>query len=441
MTAMNLRTLLNNDQKNSPLWVGYFFCVLGFLINAYVYWPGLMTPDSQVQLKQALNFSFSSHHPPMMAFVWHYLMKVIPGQDGLFILHLSMLWTAAALFYRSFKIQSLPYAWLFILLPFLPTILCFSGFIWKDVGFAFSYLCCAALLSQPQPYARKKVVLYCIGGLVLLCYGTCLKYQAIFLAPLMALWMGRQLFLHDAKKMILTSVVIFSIIFGFREGFNHILVGEEKDNHSWQYVKLFDLAGMSVQKKEPIFPAYVLHDSDFSMGKIYEKYSSSQVDFLSFDAKAPLKAVHNDAQLNELWNFWFQSIKTYPFLYLKHRVSVLFKMINKTPQSIPIIKYNEPNIKIFKIISFIPKWTTQFIWTYLFSIVVLFTLCKGVKKNKTRNLETLFFLNLSTIIYSFVYLFFSMASDVRYVFVLTCFITFSLPYVLLANRVWKLAKT
>src|SRR3954470_14873666 len=49
---------------------------LWFLVYAY---PGYMSADSLWQLNQARAANYNDWHPPMMAFMWRYLDKIVAG--------------------------------------------------------------------------------------------------------------------------------------------------------------------------------------------------------------------------------------------------------------------------------------------------------------------------------------------------------------------------
>ncbi len=229
--------------------------LMGFL-QLYVMWPGILTSDSQVQYAQAIAGAYSDHHPPLMSFVWRYLDKIIPGPGLMFGLHLSLLYAAIAFYMRSFRSFKARFLWL--LLPLVPHVFIFSNLILKDVGFAFSFLLCAAYLSYCAA-EHKKLLFYGMVALgVILLYGTALKFQAYYCAPIVLAWMAYarvQDGVHS-KKFMLYFVGLVLVFYSCLHGINHMLVPDAQKNHAWQYVKIYDLAGISARTKASHFPTF-----------------------------------------------------------------------------------------------------------------------------------------------------------------------------------------
>ncbi len=75
------------------------FPFFAFCICVLLFWPGLMRPDSIVQMQQGIAGGISSDfHPPMMGFLWGLLDKLYRGSGPMFLFHLSLYWGAASLF-------------------------------------------------------------------------------------------------------------------------------------------------------------------------------------------------------------------------------------------------------------------------------------------------------------------------------------------------------
>ena len=61
------------------------FPVFAFFVCALFFWPGLMRPDSIVQMQQGIAVGIASDfHPPMMGFLWGLFDKLYSGSGSMF---------------------------------------------------------------------------------------------------------------------------------------------------------------------------------------------------------------------------------------------------------------------------------------------------------------------------------------------------------------------
>jgi hypothetical protein len=120
------------------------FLLLGGLFS--LFWPGYMSPDSVSQLNQGLKGVYSDAHPPMMSFFWRLLSYVYNGTEAYLIFHFVLFLSAVLILQSSVKQIWLRYVIAFI--PLFPSLSAYSGALWKDVGFAFSFLLAASILAS-----------------------------------------------------------------------------------------------------------------------------------------------------------------------------------------------------------------------------------------------------------------------------------------------------
>ena len=64
-----------------------FFLVLcvGFVLSFY---PGLMSDDSHGIYASAQAHQYNDHHPPLMAYLWHYLLFIKDGPAMMFLFNM-----------------------------------------------------------------------------------------------------------------------------------------------------------------------------------------------------------------------------------------------------------------------------------------------------------------------------------------------------------------
>ena len=133
-------------RKNNFFLFGLLFTLGTF--HLWLFWPGTLTPDSESQYAMAISGIYADHHPPLMSFVWRYLDKIYPGPSLLLLFHLSLLYVSVLYLIKS--LNNVCYRFFFLLLPWIPQVFIFSGIIWKDVGYAFSFLLVGAWFQQPN---------------------------------------------------------------------------------------------------------------------------------------------------------------------------------------------------------------------------------------------------------------------------------------------------
>ncbi len=87
-------------------------CLASAVVSAWLFYPGMMSPDSVEQLAQAVTADFTDWHPPIMAGVWWGLMRPFgapppPWSAALFLdLQLLAYWGIWALAARALRRRS-----------------------------------------------------------------------------------------------------------------------------------------------------------------------------------------------------------------------------------------------------------------------------------------------------------------------------------------------
>lgn len=422
-------------KPNALFFLGiFFFCHLIFL------WPGTLTPDSQGQYEAAVTGVYSDHHPFIMSFLWRYLDKIYPGPGLMLLTHLALLYGAVYFFMKSVA-PSKEYRraqWAFLLLPIVPHVCCYSGMIWKDVGCAYGFLWVGGVMTYVTLQHKNLSFFGMLGALVILGYGTLVKFQAQYLAPIFLLWIS----IHRAEykkidNLIKQSILVFGIFYGIIAGVNHF-GPEVKENHAWQLVKLYDLAALSVYTDTPLFPEFTKTEK-FSMGKLHTGFSHKRVDDLVFH-DAILKAGETAEEREILWNTWARGVIHHPFDYMRHRAANLAYVLLSMPEfeHIPPIlaKIAPPSTTLYGILYGNARIFGGIFLAHLlpliFSVGYLFLGLFSLKK--TRAAIPLVFLNSVGVGMAIVLFFFCMAGTPRYTYIMVCLFHASHVF---AYRCWK----
>ena len=274
-------------KKNAREFMIFTLCFAATYLGVVLFlWPGLIRPDSLNQLNQALTGVMTDHHPPIMGLYWRILHYVYAGSGPLFLTHISLLFGGLYLFAKS--VRNSHWIWFYLGLVFWPQIAFYAPFIVKDIGFTFSFLFTAGALTYYST-RQEYTPLWVVGLLsVILFYGTGVKYQAMFILPIMCIWMSFQMKGLTAKlSKILRGLVMFGLIYGATQMVNNIYVS--KQDHAWQYVKLFDLAGMSIKTNTDLIPEVAKVDPKLSLDELKQIFNPERVDEMVFSSTPLLK--------------------------------------------------------------------------------------------------------------------------------------------------------
>ncbi|OJU72933.1 MAG: hypothetical protein BGO07_01860 [Alphaproteobacteria bacterium 40-19] len=356
----------------------YFFALVGIYFS--IFYPGLMSDDSHYIYRMAKTGHYNEGHPPLMAIVWGLLDKAVSGPSLMFCLNMALLW--GAVYLLSFHLtQRGINSWLALHLPYLPWVGLYAGWIWKDIIFTFGYgflsmiLCCKAKNRQS----------FSFGGAVyfflVLFYATAVKYQAQFIAPFLCYWFCTVQWPNSKNLSYFWKTAILSLSLVMSNSWiNHMLIPQTERNHFWQYVKIYDLAGISVRCGKILLPDSLIRVPDL---KAIEKKYALLWEPLIRSTDAPLKATSNDHERKELVKAWWNAVGTHPLCYLAHRTSLIFHGL--------LLPYQVSN---FKRVLFSPLFYLPFQLWFMFSRRFIFPV-RHLNKMGLGLIAVLFFFSLA----------------------------------------------
>lgn len=296
-------------------WIIFILAACG---NIALWWPGMMSDDSVTIYSQVLSNQYSDHHPPMMAFVWRYLNMIYPGPLLMYLVNMLMLWATIGIL--AFGLFTTPFMrYLYFTLPWTPWILIHSGWIWKDIIFTFGYGLLAAVLAR-HTVKGTRLTPWGVGAFItLLIYATAVKYQAQFIAPFILTWLA-YLQLNRKGIAVLMGLVTSLVLAYSIKGINNLLVTHRGSgsSHAWQYVKIYDLAGMSIVTHKVLVPSFLWKRSDVTPDDIQRHYHLYW-EPLIVEPDSPLRATQSDSEREELLACWKKEVLHHPLAYLQHR--------------------------------------------------------------------------------------------------------------------------
>ena len=436
-----MTSIVNIENKTRNDIIPFTLSLFVISAIAFLFWPGYMSPDSISQLNQGLTGNYSDHHPPMMSFCWKTFNYIYAGPQVYLIFHLSLLFFSLCILQTIAKQTWLKIA--IALIPLTPNIVAYSGALWKDVGFAYSFLLAGVILTKANVASQRLTYPKIIIISLLLIYGVGVKHQAQFVLPVMGFWLG--LILADTKlnfKAVFIGVATTIFVLLSVTIFNKTLVPVEKEQHSWQMVKLYDLAGISIRVEKNLFPDFVTSQDIFSMESVKKIYSPERVDELikGWYESAPLTLANNEEERNLLWFTWANAVSHHPIAYLSHRLSLWLNMVSKSPikpidqlasfdkipEKIKVLLKNGGNA-VFWLGRELSRFSLMlpFLFVYIFWGFYLY------RKRNPYGLSLLM-MNLAGLSLLLCLFVFSMAADLRYIYLSTCFLFFSHPLALTA---------
>ncbi len=340
--------------KNPRVFFAYFLCALGFLMSAYWFYPGYMSYDSVVQMLQALHFQFTNTHPPIMAFVWHYLMLLTPRGVSIsfvmFLFQLLLLWVALTLWVYLLAKRQLRYLWLIPLVGLFPNIIILNAFIWKDIQMGNSLLLALTLWVLLREGIRTEYlkIIVMILMVLLVFYAFCLRHEAPLLClPVFYLWAG-DLGMRRRFARVLLMLGFFLTFSGGAWLFQATLSTHE--DYPAQQVMFYDLASLSIKENHMLIPLDDCSHPSTCFENVRNAYDPSSVltvltDFVTgvpnptwFEQVKrrspdfrPLQWTYSASNYEQLRAAWLHAIIDHPGLYLQERVRFFVGRLSYTP--------------------------------------------------------------------------------------------------------------
>lgn len=313
------------EENNSKLPYIFFFLSLAVFLG--IFFPGKMSPDSETMYRHALAHSYSDHHPPLISFAWHYLNFLVPGTALMFLINMALLW--GGLYILAFNIfKGARIAYFIILIPYFPQVSVYGAWIWKDVIFTYGYVLLALYLSDRTINNKPIKGFHIPIFFTILTYSTAVKFQAQFILPILLVFFFQVLLTNKnikfKKLLSLLSSIITSLALIFSiEQINSYLVNQKGNgsHYSWQYVKIYDLTGMSLLSNKILLPKTLLKHDQVTL-KDMEKKWDLLWEPLICDTDSPLVSAKNNKEREELLNTWWDAVLKHPFTYLQHRLTM-----------------------------------------------------------------------------------------------------------------------
>jgi hypothetical protein len=413
--------------------VGYLVCAAGFLLCVVAFYPGYMSPDSIRQLTEGRAWSFTDWHPPLMAAVWGVVDRVIPGPFGMLLLHNAAFWAALAVFWRTTYRKSVWLGLCLVGLGFLPPALALLSTVWKDVGLGASLLLASALLHTSRRTNSRSALLISIP---LLFYGYGVRQNAAPAILPLALWAGfiaLRVFRSPkadaagrarAAAPFVIGLAYFLLLTVAVLATTRILTGG-RSSYILQAVLLHDLAAVSKERGEALFPDYILRGENFSLGNATAYYTPEKAMLLFRGEGSGVRLTENPEEMAALRAKWLEVVPANKAIYLRHRREAFKRLagLQEGEVCFPYLAtshrfggYDVNGWAVHRLLRavFWKLRNTFFFRGFCWLLVSVLVLCLALGGRLRGDLETAFVLSLSGFLYGAAYFFYTPSCDFRF---------------------------
>lgn len=326
---------------------GLTFAALGllaFALTLYLCTPGYMGPDSRSQFQQARDFHFTDDHPVLMALLWHYLDRLVPGPLGMLVFSHALVWAGLS---ALFWLLPGPFAWRvagFLVVGFFPPELSTLPIVYKDSlmhGALLLAIACVVASSRRALLARLALGALCFLLAIGVRHNSAAAVWPFLALPIMQLPVVARL--RPWLRLVAGSAVGVVVAFAMTRGVDRALAPISQPTEFWQTVPVYDLAGMSVQAGELLVdPKSPVFGKGLGLQHVRKLYS---VDFGGTLYRCapgrrpcvPLFRMTGDHDaLQRLSQNWISAIRQHPGAYLAHRWDLTRAMltVNTRPREL-----------------------------------------------------------------------------------------------------------
>jgi hypothetical protein len=303
----------------------------GFAATLAVNWPGHLSYDSILQLRQARAGLYNDWHPPVMAWLLGLGDAMVPGA-GLFVVFDTLLAFGAVLSLLTLGAQRATWLSVLITLAILlsPQFLLYQGLVWKDVLFADSavagFVCLAQAASRWNTIRPRAAWL--AGSVLLLSLAALTRQNGAILLPFAAGGLGWIAARQDVRRLkaaflgagyfgaCLIFVFVASLLLNLRSDGNPGVAEQVR------LLQVYDLAGAVA--RQPDLELASLNDDDPVLEHLIRTQGARLYTPVRNDplASAPdIQAALENTDPDAVGTQWRALIVDHPWLYLRVRAA------------------------------------------------------------------------------------------------------------------------
>jgi hypothetical protein len=316
-----------------------FPIVIALVMNFFValaVWPGFMSWDSFLALKQLRTGITVSAYPPMVSYMWALPDLLVPGPGGMLLLQNGALFVGLGMIFYAMKLSNVTVIALFFLFVASPILIGPMLVVWKDVGMS---ACLVLTVAMSVFYMRRGQFRYLVAAMLFLTIGgsyrlnsfTALLPLIFAIALLASLWRQSDPKPWFCARSVGLAAGLASAALGFIVLSVSFRLPDLKPlpltfNAEWSQV--FDLIGISACAERVLVPDQLMR-RPMSIDDIKRIYNPRHVQ-LSFDMTSPgdpalLRPTFGSKE--QIQHMWFRTISTYPGCYVMHRLRLLMYLV------------------------------------------------------------------------------------------------------------------
>ena len=316
----------------------------GCALTVLVFQPGYMTADAGYVYDEMRAWTFKDWQSPAMGLLWWLIDPLAPGAWSMFLLIGTLYWLGFGLLALIVARHS---AWLGIATPVLalaPPSFFFVGMIWRDVLFGAAWLVAAVLaLAAAERGMRSRLLLQALA-LVLIAFGVLLRQNAIFAAPILAVyvaWPTRFNLKHTALLLLPGAIAFYALVPTVYYGALHA-----KKVHPLHQIFVYDLGGITHFVGQNQFPvSWNSEQSALLTSKCYDPvrwddyWHVPPCSFVMQRLEQPGDVIFGSPRLIEAW---WNAVLAHPVAYLEHRVSFMWNFLGRPNLVLPYFDWQGP---------------------------------------------------------------------------------------------------
>lgn len=294
---------------------------IGFAVSAAAFYPGVFTPDSLEQFRQAQDGDFGDWHPPAMAALWRLFNTVHVGPELPFFFHLFLFWFGLWAVSRALVRCGWRWGRYLPLIGLAPFVFNYLGVLWKDVALASAWTFAAGLVFRRRACLEKLTPIEHGAVWLAFLYGALVRANSIFAAAPLALYLvSGDVFSRKIWPQLAALALIPAFILLSTAAINHSLLKAEAE-HPEDSLFLFDLVGISHNVGANVVPGPW---TPAQAAQIPNCYAPDKWDHVGMGR---CQFVTDTLEANHSWgarlmrDAWLRAILAHPFAYAEHRLA------------------------------------------------------------------------------------------------------------------------
>ena len=310
--------------------------VLAFGVTLYLCAPGYIGPDGRTQLHQARAFEFRDDHPVLMALIWHYLDRLLPGPAGMLVFISALYWAGLS---ALFGVLPGPIGWRalgLLAVGFFPPGFSTLPVLPKDAIMHGALLLAVACVVAPTRRAlgtRLAVSVICFLIAVAVRHNAAAAVWPFLALPFMRVQIIARL--SSWLRLVVGSAAGLVLSFAMTWGVDRALAPLSQRTEFWQTVPTYDLAGMSLRSGkllvDPDSPVFTQGMGLTEIQRLFHvEYGQYLYDCVPFGGRRCVhlfRRTQDPDELERLSQNWRSAIAQHPGAYLAHRWDVTRDML------------------------------------------------------------------------------------------------------------------